>query len=105
VRISSAWNHRPLRALGFIPHDQEYPVASTNAIDKAAAAFKKEEQRREGTKAMTEYLAAQAAEQKKTEKLRALRLAREAQEAETVVEKRPAKSKTAKATKAKKKLS
>jgi hypothetical protein len=52
-------------------------VASTNAIDKAEAAFRKEEQQREGAKAMKEYLAAQVAEQKKTERLRALRLARD----------------------------
>lgn len=57
---------------------QELPVASTNAMDKAAAAFKKEEQKREGAKAMAEYRAAQAAEQRKTERLRAARLAQEA---------------------------
>lgn len=49
-----------------------------NAIDKAAAAFKKEERLREGEKAMAEYLAAKAAEEKKIERLRALRLARDA---------------------------
>jgi hypothetical protein len=59
-------------------------VASTraiNAIDKAAAAFKKEERVREGQQAMAEYNAARAAEEKKIERLRALRLAREAADA------------------------
>jgi hypothetical protein len=46
-------------------------------MDKAAAAFKKEQQAREGEKAMAEYRAAQAAEELKTERLRALRLARD----------------------------
>ena len=53
-------------------------MASTNTMDKAAAAFKKQQQAREGEKAMAEYLAAQRAEEVKTERLRALRLAREA---------------------------
>jgi hypothetical protein len=52
-------------------------VASTNAMDKAQAAFRKEEQQREGAKAMKEYLASKLAEEKKTERLRALRLAQE----------------------------
>jgi hypothetical protein len=52
-------------------------VASTNPVDKAAAAFKKQQQAREGEKAMAEYRAAQIAEEKKTERLRAMRLARE----------------------------
>jgi hypothetical protein len=55
-------------------------ASSTNPMDKAAAAFKKEERQREGAKAMAEYRAAQAAEEKKTERLRALRLAQEATE-------------------------
>ena len=83
-------------------------MASINAMDKAAAAFKKEEQRREGTKAMAEYQAAQIAEQKKTEKLRSLRLAREAVEASAPVAKpaKPAAGKAKAKTKAsKKKLS
>jgi hypothetical protein len=46
-------------------------------MDKAAAAFKKQQQAREGEKAMAEYRAAQLAEEAKTERLRALRLARE----------------------------
>ena len=54
-------------------------MASSNPMDKAAAAFKKEEQRREGAKNMAEIQAAQAAEHKKIERLRALRLAHEAQ--------------------------
>jgi hypothetical protein len=49
--------------------------------DKAAAAFKKQEQAREGAKAMAEYQADLVAEQQKIEKLRALRLAHEATEA------------------------
>ena len=52
-------------------------MASTNPVDKAAAAFKKQQQAREGEKAMAEYRAAQVAEEKKTERLRAMRLARE----------------------------
>lgn len=48
--------------------------------DKAAAAFKKQEQAREGAKAMAEYQADLVAEQQKIEKLRALRLAHEAAE-------------------------
>jgi hypothetical protein len=54
-------------------------VASTNPVDKAAAAFKKQQQAREGEKAMAEYRAAQIAEEKKTERLRAMRLARESE--------------------------
>jgi hypothetical protein len=46
---------------------------------RASALFnKKEEQQREGRKAMAEYEAAQRALREKTAKLRALRLAREA---------------------------
>jgi hypothetical protein len=67
---------------------EECPVASPSAMDKAAAAFKKQEQAREGENAMSEYRAAQIAEEKKTLRLRALRLAREsaaAAEASTLV--------------------
>jgi hypothetical protein len=53
-------------------------MAPTNPIDKAAAAFKKQQQQREGQTAMAEYQAAMAKEERKTEKLRALRLARDA---------------------------
>jgi hypothetical protein len=56
-------------------------MTSAKTLDKATAAFKKQEQAREGAKAMAEYQADLIAEQKKTEKLRALRLAREAAEA------------------------
>ena len=45
---------------------------------RAEALFKKEEQMREGAKAMAEYRAEQQAVQEKTAKLRALRLARDA---------------------------
>jgi hypothetical protein len=70
--------------------------------DKAAAAFKKQEQAREGAKAMAEYQADMIAEQKKIEKLRALRLAHEAAEtanadaARLIAKPKTAKSKTAK---------
>jgi len=45
---------------------------------RAETLFKKEEQIREGAKAMAEYKAAQKAVQDKTARLRALRLARDA---------------------------
>ncbi len=46
---------------------------------RAEALFKKEEQQREGQKAMTQYLKERQAELEKTARLRALRLAREAE--------------------------
>jgi DNA-binding TFAR19-related protein (PDSD5 family) len=50
-----------------------------HARGRAEAAFKKKEQQmREGEKAMAEYVAAQRATREKTERLRALRLARDA---------------------------
>ena len=45
---------------------------------RAEALFKKEEQMREGAKAMAEYKAAQEAVRQRTARLRALRLARDA---------------------------
>jgi len=45
---------------------------------RAEALFKKEEQRREGEKAMAEYQAERRATLEKTARLRALRLARDA---------------------------
>ena len=45
---------------------------------RAEALFKKEEQQREGQKAMAEYLKERQAELEKTARLRALRLAHEA---------------------------
>ena len=45
---------------------------------RAEALFKKEEQIREGAKAMAEYKAEQKAVREKTARLRALRLARDA---------------------------
>jgi hypothetical protein len=64
--------------LSLVSHkSEEFAVASTNTVDKAAAAFKKQQQAREGEKAMAEYRAAQIAEEKKTERLRALRLAQQ----------------------------
>jgi hypothetical protein len=53
-------------------------VVDTRTASKAEAAFKKQQQVREGEKAMAEYRASLAAEQRKTERLRALRLAKEA---------------------------
>jgi hypothetical protein len=46
---------------------------------RADALFKKEEQQREGQKAMAEYVKERQAELEKTARLRALRLAREAE--------------------------
>jgi hypothetical protein len=46
---------------------------------RADALFKKEEQQREGQKAMAEYVKERRAELEKTARLRALRLAREAE--------------------------
>jgi len=46
---------------------------------RAEALFKKEEQQREGQKAMAEYLKDRQAELEKTARLRALRLAHEAE--------------------------
>jgi len=45
---------------------------------RAEALFKKQEQQREGAKAMAEYLAQREAVREKTARLRALRLARDA---------------------------
>jgi hypothetical protein len=50
----------------------------TAAHARAEALFKKEQQLREGAKAMAEYKATQKAINEKTAKLRALRLARDA---------------------------
>ena len=47
---------------------------------RADALFKKEEQQREGQKAMSEYLKERQAELEKTARLRALRLAHEAED-------------------------
>jgi len=46
---------------------------------RAEALFKKQEQQREGAKAMAEYLAQREAVRQNTARLRALRLAREAE--------------------------
>jgi hypothetical protein len=50
---------------------------SDGARDRAEAAFKKEEARTEGLKAMEEYQAGLRAMREKTARLRALRLARD----------------------------
>jgi len=46
---------------------------------RAEALFKKQEQQREGEKAMAEYVAQREAVRERTARLRALRLAREAE--------------------------
>jgi hypothetical protein len=61
---------------------------SHQARGRAEAAFKKEQQLREGEKAMAEYLAAQAATREKTARLRALRLARDAAAAKKPITKK-----------------
>ena len=54
---------------------------NTKDMERAQAAFhKKEQQQREGAKAMADYTAAAEATRAKTAKLRALRLAREEQD-------------------------
>jgi hypothetical protein len=54
-------------------------INAKQARDRAEAAFKKkEEQLREGQKAMAEYEAVRGATREKTARLRALRLARDA---------------------------
>lgn len=56
-------------------------TTDTARAAKAEATLKRrEEQARDGAKAMNEYLAAQAATRAKTERLKALRLAKEAEE-------------------------
>jgi hypothetical protein len=60
---------------------------SDQARGRAEAAFKKkEQQQREGEKAMAEYLAAQHATREKTARLRALRLARDAAVGKTIAQ-------------------
>jgi hypothetical protein len=53
------------------------------ARTRAEAAFRKEQQAREGAKAWVEYEAGMRATQEKTARLRALRLAKEAADKET----------------------
>jgi hypothetical protein len=66
-------------------------------MERAQAAFhKKEQQMRDGAKAMAEYRAAGDAVQAKTEKLRAMRLAKEEADARTAASKPPAPAKAAK---------
>src|SRR5690348_12668943 len=61
---------------------------------KAEATFKrKEQQAREGAKAMSEYIAGQAALRARTERLRTERLAREAREAAGAASGEPAEAK------------
>jgi hypothetical protein len=68
---------------------------ASNLMEKAERAFKKEEQRREGAKNMSDYEQSLAAEQKKTERLRAMRLAHETQQAEAQADVSAAKPKAA----------
>ena len=55
---------------------------SDTARNRAEAAFRKEQQARDGAKAMLEYEAGMRAVQEKTARLRALRLAKQAAEQE-----------------------
>jgi len=55
---------------------------SDTARNRAEAAFRKEQQARDGAKAMFEYEAGMRAVQEKTARLRALRLAKQAAEQE-----------------------
>lgn len=59
-----------------------HDAAKDQAKTKANAAFRKEQQAREGAVAMAEYVADQKHVRSNMEKLRELRLAKEAQEAE-----------------------
>jgi len=61
--------------------EPEFPTLSTNtdeAVRRAAALFKKEQQSHEAQQAMAEYQAELQAMREKTARLRALRLARDA---------------------------
>ena len=75
-------------------------AAKDQVKTKANAAFRKEQQAREGAIAMTEYVAEQKHVRSNMEKLRELRLAKEAQDAEAaaneVVEAKPKKKRAAK---------
>jgi hypothetical protein len=104
-RARNFFPRRPLSTLSPIRSDcvttSNNATAPNKVMDKAATALRKQEQAREGAKAMAEYQADLIAEQKKTEKLRALRLAREAAEsarteAATLVAKPKAANKAAK---------
>jgi hypothetical protein len=64
--------------------------SSKELQDRAEASFKKkEEQAREGSKAMAEYEAERRAVSEKTARLKALRLAKEVGEAEAKVKEKP----------------
>jgi len=58
-----------------------HDAAKDQVKSKANAAFRKEQQAREGAVAMAEYVADQKATRSNMEKLRELRLAKEAQDA------------------------
>ena len=67
---------------------------NTKDMERAQAAFhKKEQQQREGAKAMADYRAGEEAQRAKTAKLRALRLAREEQDRTTAAAAPAAKAK------------
>jgi len=67
------------------------PRDPKNAQQRAEASFRKEQQARDGAKAMQEYEAAGQATRAKTARLKALRLAKEAAEKEAAA-KQPAAS-------------
>lgn len=77
-----------------------HDAAKDQAKSKANAAFRKEQQAREGAVAMAEYVADQKHVRSNMEKLRELRLAKEAEEAAAaaneVVEAKPKKKRTVK---------
>jgi len=76
----SADSEHPLKLTSQTKTDftKESPLRANETTERARAEalFKKEEQIREGEKAMAEYKAAQQAIREKTARLRALRLAR-----------------------------
>lgn len=70
------------------------PPNDTQKAQAEAKLKRKEQQAREGAKAMAEYEAAQAATRAKTAKLRALREAKEADDLKAAAEAPPAPAKT-----------
>ena len=70
-----------------------HDAAKDQAKNKANAAFRKEQQAREGAIAMTEYVAEQKHVRSNMEKLRELRLAKEAQDAAQAAAETPAPAK------------
>ena len=89
-------NQRPRS--GATPMESSLNKPSKESMQTLAdAKFKrKEQQARDGVKAMAEYTAAGDAMRVKTEKLRALRLAKEAEDAKAAAEAKPAPAKAGK---------